>query len=491
MPTHHGLKGLSGLHALCSPNIIRSDRFGRMLPKLPALYTDPQSLAAIGDKNGPLKSSGTAKKTNSVPVGHIFFGQFIDHDLTLDLTSSFSRLDRPEDTTNFRTPSLDLDSIFGTGPDGSPYLYWNSQSGANSAFNGAKLLTGADLAGATAVMQQDLVRSAHGRAIIGDPRNDENRIVSQLQLAMIRFSNKIAELIHASSGLSNSDLYTETRRVVTWHYQWVVVNDFLKTIVGKPLVENILGCGRKIYRPEDCQFGSGYGADPYIPVEFSVAGYRFGHVMIPQRIQVQAGKPALDVFGPKLGFGFSPLTDLDAVVQWPQVLDLNNPTADHADLLDAKMAKDLLDLPFVPANDIKSLATRNLLRGQAFRLPSGEKVAEACERTQSEINKVTNKAKALAAKATPAADISSGTPLWLYLLVEAGEIGRETSAGIYEKGEGLGPVGGRIVAETLIGLLELDQASYLGNNRSWSPATEIKNLGTSKGLFNLLDILTL
>lgn len=489
MATHHGLKELSGLHALCAPNVNRSDRFGRMLPHLPPLYTDPLSLAAIGAKNGPMKSSGAAKKTTSIPVGHIFFGQFIDHDLTLDLTSSFARLDRAESTMNFRTPSLDLDCIFGAGPDGSPYLYWNGQSGANSAYNGAKLLTGADQPGATALMQQDLARSAHGRAIIGDPRNDENRIISQLQLAMIRFCNKVAGHVHTTHGLSGGALYAETHRVVTWHYQWTVVNDFLKAIVGKPLVENILGCGRKIYRPESCQFGPNYGADAYIPVEFSVAAYRFGHSMIPQRIQIQAGKPALEVFGPQLGLGFSPLADPDAVVQWPQVLDLSNATTDRADKLDAEIAKDLLDLPFVPANDIKSLATRNLLRGQAFRLPSGEKIAEACERPQAEINKVTNKAKALAAAATPAADISAGTPLWLYLLIEAGDIGRETSPGSFDKGEGLGPVGGRIVAETLIGLLELDQASYLGSNRSWSPATAADKLGPN-GLFSLLDILT-
>jgi hypothetical protein len=489
MATHHGLKELSGLHALCSPNVDRSDRFGRMLPQLPALYTDPQALNSIGNKNGPMEASGSALKTSSVPVGQVFFGQFIDHDITLDLSSSFARLDRSEDTTNFRTPSLDLDNVYGAGPDGSPYLYYNAQTGANKAYNGAKILTGADQPGATPLMQQDLARSAHGRAIIGDPRNDENRIVSQLQLGMIRFCNKVAEHVHTTKGLANADLYKEARRIVTWHYQWAVVNDYLKVMVGQPLVENILGCGRKIYRPENCQFGPGYGAEPFIPVEFSVAAYRFGHSMIPQRIQIQHGKPALDVFGPKLGPGFVPLADADAVVQWKQMLDLSDPAVDRTDKLDAIMAKDLLNLPFVGDNDVKSLATRNLLRGQAFRLPSGEKVAVACERTQTEIDAITAKAKALASSAIPPADINSGTPLWLYILIEAGEIGRETSPGTFEKGEGLGPVGGRIVAETLIGLMELDPNAYLGSNRSWSPATPTDKLGAN-GVFTLLQMLT-
>lgn len=489
MPTHHGLKHFTGLHALCNHSVDRSDHFGRIFPDFPPLYTDPRELAAIGDKNGPMKSTGPAKKTTSVPVGHIFFGQFIDHDITLDLNSSFARLDRPEATINFRTPTLDLDNIYGAGPDGSPYLYYNvTGGGPGSEFNGVKILTGADAPGATPLQQQDLARSAHNRAIIGDPRNDENRIISQLQLAMIRFHNRVAETLH-TKGVPDGTLFAETRRVVTWHYHWVVLNDYLRLIVGSPLIADILGNGRKIYQPENYPFGPDDGNDPFIPVEFSVAAFRYGHSMIPQRIQIQAGKPALEVFGATLGLGFSPLTDAKAVVEWPQLLDLGDPTVDRADKLDTKMAADLLDLPFVKAGDVKSLAVRNLLRGEAFRLPSGEHVAQACGRPAAEIAKVTTAAKALGAAATPPAALAGGTPLWLYVLVEAAEIGRETSPGSFEKGEGLGPVGGRIVAETLIGLLELDNASYLGSNRSWSPALGADKLGPS-GLFTLLDLLT-
>ena len=489
MPAHHGLKNFTGLHYLCTHSVNRSDRFGRMFPHAPPLYVDPRDLAAIADKDGPMKSTGPAKKTTSVPVAHIFFGQFIDHDITLDLTSSFARLDAAESTVNFRTPTLDLDNIYGDGPDGSPYLYHNVASGgAGSEFNGIKILVGADAPGATALQQQDLARSAHGRAIIGDPRNDENRIISQLQLGFIRFHNRVADTLH-SKGLTGRTLFDECRRTVTWHYHWVVVNDFLRAMVGAPLIADILANGRKIYRPDDCPFGADAGPDPFIPVEFAVAGFRFGHSMIPQRIQIQAGKPALEVFGATLGFGFQPLGDPKGVVEWPQVLDLGNATVDRADKLDTKLAADLLDLPFVGDGDVKSLALRNLLRGQAFRLPSGEHVAEACERPANEIAKVTNKAQALAGAATPAATLAGGTPLWLYILVEAAEIGRETSSGNFDKGEGLGPVGGRIVAETLIGLLELDDRAYLGSNRAWSTALAADRLGPN-GVFTLLDLLT-
>ena len=211
--------------------------------------------------------------------------------------------------------------------------------------------------------------------------------------------------------------------------------------------------------------------------------------MIPQRVQVQASKPALEVFGPTLGFGFQPLSDTKAVVEWRQLLDLSDPTVDRADKLDAKLAADLLDLPFVAAGDVKSLALRNLLRGQAFRLPAGETVAAKCDRPENEVKKVTQETEAIAAAASPSFTLGGATPLWLYILVEAAEIGRETSAGSFDKGEGLGPVGARIVAETIIGLLELDNRSFLGSDRTWSPALAADKLGPN-GLYTLLDILS-
>ena len=462
---HHGLKSFAGLSKLCSHGAMRSDRFGRMAPSAAPLYVDPQALEAIGAKNGPMQHSGSALKTQAVPVAHIFFGQFVDHDITLDISSSFARLDRAEDTTNVRTPTLDLDCIYGDGPEGSPYLYYHKRP----KFSGVKLLTGADMPSPTPFQTDDLLRTPDDRAIIGDPRNDENRVVSQLQLGMIRFHNKVVDHLDAE-GVPEGELFEEAARMVRWHYQWIVVNDYLKTLVGAPLLADILGHGRRIYRPEHCTFNAPYGGGPFIPVEFSVAAYRFGHSMIPQRIQIQHGKSALDVFGPTLGHGFCPLSDADAVVHWPQVLDLSDSTVDRADQLDAKMAKDLLDLPFVAAGGVKSLAVRNLLRGQAFLLPSGETFAELCERPAAEVGTVTAKARALASDAGHARALDGGTPLWLYILIEAGEIGQEKAPGTFIKGEGLGPVGGRIVAETLIGLQELDSHAYLGSDRSWSPA---------------------
>ena len=217
-------------------------------------------------------------RTKTVPVGQVIFGQFIDHDITLDVTSRFDRVNRPERITNQRTPVLDLDCIYGAGPEPHPFLYHNS-----GPFSGAKLLTGADEPGADANASADLFRApavpdgGRGPAIIGDPRNDENRIVSQLQLGVIRFHNKICQDIHDKTCQEREELFEEARREVTWHYQWAVVNDFLVHMCGAPVVSNVLSCGRKYY----C------GTEPFIPVEFSVAAYRFGHSMVPMRINIR------------------------------------------------------------------------------------------------------------------------------------------------------------------------------------------------------------
>lgn len=457
MSKHHGLRGLAGHAAYCKRGHAhdRSDRFGRMFDQLAPAYVPADILEEVGRQGGPMDGGKKKDRTKTVPVGQVIFGQFIDHDITLDVMSQFGRVNRPEDITNQRTPTLDLDCIYGAGPEPHPFLYHNS-----GPFAGAKLLTGADEPGADANASEDLLRApavpggGRGPAIIGDPRNDENRVVSQMQLGMIRFHNRVCEELHSTGGKEGAELFEEARRKVTWHYQWTVVNDFLVHMCGRPIVSNILSYGRKHY----C------GQVPYIPVEFSVAAYRFGHSMVPMKINIRNGGGLQEFFGPVLGEGFSPVTSQDAVVQWGELLETGGTsTVQNAEKLDTKLATDLLALPFVGSGEA-SLATRNLLRGNSFLLPGGDKVAELVERPAKEIEEVMDKIADLSGNR-----ITEGAPLWLYVLAEAEEIGRETEHCKFHKGEGLGPVGARIVAEVMIGLLELDPASFLGENRNWRP----------------------
>ncbi len=457
MAKHHGMTSLQGLHAFCHIGTPEraSNRFGRMI-NLPPLFTAADRLRALGAPGGPMDGGTTSDRTATVDVGQVFFGQFVDHDITLDTTTSLAEV-AGDDVPNVRTPTLDLECIYGDGPEASPYLYHGEGD-----YRGVKLMTGAD---GTAVSQppalaaDDLCRTAHGTAIIGDPRNDENRIISQLQLAMIRFHNNVAQHLHDTEGLEGGELFEHAREVATWHYQWVVINDFLVHTCGAAVVDDVLGRGRRFYCANNGQ--------PYIPVEFSVAAYRFGHSMIPQNIQIQQGDSARALFGTVLGAGFRPLENANGVVDWNELVETSaGQTVQRAEKLDSKMASILLALPFIPAGSERSLASRNLLRGQTFRLPSGEAVAEYLGRPATEIEQVSDKAQDLAGSI----DLSAGTPLWFYLLVEAEQIGRETTPGDTDNGEGLGPSGARIVAETLIGLVELDTRSFLASNRNWTPA---------------------
>ena len=481
---YHGLAPFKGLDQLQRLTGDHTGRFARLLPELPPLYVNPTVLHDIGKADGVLSDKRRPNLTRKVELGLIFFGQFIDHDITLDDSSSLNANNVPANTDNVRTPTLDLDAVYGEGPEASPYLYKEE----------AYLITGEDYvstatdADTRPLIANDLPRNPLGTAIIGDPRNDENRIISQMHLGFLRFHNAVVSTLKSRTSLHGIELFHEARRLATWHYQWVVLNHFLREICGDWIVDDILANGRKIYVPEYSQAG---GSGPFIPIEFATAAYRFGHSMVVETLRVQPDGQQHPLFGGVLGRGFSKLANLDAVVNWASLLEGGDARFERAGALDTKLAKSLLDLPFMdpelPAFE-RSLATRNLLRAQSFLIPSGEQVAElmisagASEINPEMIDTVSSAAQRLG-------DLSKGTPLWLYLLAEGQAVGRMSKTGSFDKGEGLGPVGARFVAETIIGLMELDERSFLGANRNWSPLDTSDKLG-QHGVTNLYELLT-
>jgi hypothetical protein len=383
-----------------------------------------------------------------IPAGYTYIGQFIDHDITFDPASKLERKNDPDALVDFRTPRFDLDSLYGDGPDDQPFLYeWE-----NVEDRGVKLLV--DLGDPSSdLADEDLPRNRQGRALIGDRRNDEHLIISQLHLLFIKFHNKVVDRVREQQGLDHEALLEESQRIVRWHYQWIVMHDYLTRVVGPhpPAVDGRFFSGR----------------DPFIPVEFSAAAFRFGHSMVRASYELNGtvGK-GIPIFGDKtdpLGLGgFRPLPRR-LKISWRRFFKVPGPPPDpaHPESLRASMLIDTVLVPalrHVPPDDI-ALMERNLKRGRALGLPCGQDVARAMRLDPLEGGDLGLDDARLDAAAREA--ILAATPLWYYILREA-----EMAPG---KGQWLGPVGGRIVAEVLRGLLEGDPQSYVHVWPTWKP----------------------
>jgi hypothetical protein len=385
---------------------------------------------------------------SDIPAGYTYFGQFVDHDITFDPTALTSRRLDPNGLLNFRTPRLDLDNVYGRGPADQPYLY----AGDRDA-----LLTGS----IESTERPDLPRIANGTAIIGDMRNDENAIVAQLQLAFLLAHNR---LVRKARELGYDQPFEEARRVLQWLYQWVVWHDFVGRITSAAIHEHAF---RLENRP------GGYGEwvlgypsvyswkhQPYMPVEFSVAAYRFGHSMVRNSYQTNVG--------PEAGFGvFIPIFDTTAnppddlrgfrglserrVVQWDWFLKMSSssgPFPQHTRKIDTKLANALAFLPEnsdEPGSIDNVLAARNLLRGVSYELPSGPELAR-----HFGIEPIT-------------LDDGEIPALWYYILKEA-----ESQEG----GSRLGSLGSLIVCATFAGLLKGDANSFCNRHPRWHPENE-------------------
>lgn len=443
------------------------NRFGRMFPhlrsmkeysfKVPNTAPGDDQIEKVSDSIG--KTTGPMRETvrhpnKKIKSGFAFLGQFIDHDITFDPTSSLEQQNDPNSTVNFRTPALELDSMYGAGPDVQPHLY-------DRDVHGKFLLSKDGL---------DVPRTSQQVAIIGEPRNDENLIVNQLHLAFMKFHNEV--LANYAEGK-----FETAQTLVRWHYQWIILHEFLPLTCGRDVVNDILKHGRKFYF---CRCGCCCSCEhePYIPVEFSVAAYRFGHSQIRDFYRVNntltnapifPSNPNAPLDGKDLR-GSQPVTP-SRVVQWKYFFG-TGPGVQDSMKIDTLLAPRLLNLPnsVVGAGTsalFRSLATRNLVRGFRFSLPSGQTVARYMgipELTPSQLWGPSPKGA------------KGDAPLWYYIIREAQ---------VKAKGEHLTGVGARIVAEVLIGLLQCDKASFLNHYPNWRPTLP----GRKKWDFSIIDLL--
>ncbi len=502
--------------------------FTMLLPR--STSTTPPHLlveAAALMKSPPdtVKDGADPEENLWVPAGYTYFGQFVDHDLTFDSTSSLNLADQPPQgshvPSNLRTPRFDLDNVYGDGPDGQPYMYDS---------DGATLLTG----------NNDLLRAPNGRAIIGDKRNDENSIVCQIQLGMIRYHNKVVAALKGEPPEhwnTPHDLFTSARNEVTWTYQMIVINDFLPRIVAAEVLADLAGKSVQVRRGHYILYTGDKRAN--LPREFVGAAYRYGHSGVRTGYRLNSDT-ALSIFPGSEGdpnadslLGFDPLPPAHIIDDWGRFFPASPPGADiyltgrvtagetpdpavrlqYAYKIDSSIVDPLCVLPpavaggstaqaqaaiapdtLPDASGRPSLALLNLLRGNAYGLPSGQSVAHLLKDAGKPVKHLdaSQVATRVATDAVPAGGNPDGaqafvwtqlpsafhgnTPLWLYVLLEAqrpivkaipGDSSRvflETEllsgAGAHTQ---LGWVGGRIVAEVFYGILDEDHGSIFNH----------------------------
>jgi hypothetical protein len=510
---------------------------------LPEVKVDPKTKERLRDKNGFLipiatpESQVDDEENFGIPAGYTYLGQFIDHDITFDPASSLQSQNDPDALVDFRTPALDLDNLYGRGPADQPYMY--EPDGIHFAF-GRELTRN----GQPSKNQKDLLRTENtGRALIGDKRNDENVIVSQLQGVFLRFHNFVADTVLKKSPTTP---FEDIQRLVRWHYQWIVLHDFLPRIVGQEIVHSVLPHLKKsttIYedRPELRFFN--WKHDPFMPVEFSVAAYRFGHSMVRPiyRLNEALGKGAPQeevdrgVAGRQFIFaaiqdqglnGFRKFPDTWAI-DWNLFFEtkgkLDSPgnrgpgRVQPAYKIDTSLVNPLAFLPEFSAtnvaggglkpdpdghptpqlNAISNLAHRNLLRGLSMGLPSGQTVArymglkpisdEDLKVGKANVDGITGNA----AIKQFGNSFKDNAPLWFYILAEGQHqwveqtsrtAGDDAKNMVHTR---LGPVGGRIVAEVLIGLMLGDRHSFLSQWPTWTPW-----FANGNGQFGMPELLT-
>jgi hypothetical protein len=489
--------------ASAQPAMCPAFRFGRMFP--PSAQTarstaeDPDEMIAALTRlglcmNDPAKyCQGAAVATpddSQIPSGYTYLGQFIAHEITYDPIQGLPVSEiKPED---LRSPSVDLDSLYGEGPcDEKSKSLYDDDKPAHLKLGQTQPIDGFDRK-----FDNDLPRDPHGEALVGDPRNDENLAVAQTHVALINFHNRVVDAL--APACPPDKLFESARAEVIRHFQWLILNDYLPTIVDPNVLDCVRRHGRRWFKVENKE-------EVFMPLEFSAAAFRLGHSMVRKEYQwnifhSKQLKPPSMPFGAALGQLFD-LTQFsgsigkspdarglpsDWVIDWRRFFDFKDlghapaPTGiNKAGKIDTNFDLHLDEIPGFPAKGLlpeqKSITVRNLLRGFALGLPTGEEVAERMGETPLGYDEV---ASGPHRELLSTRLFKGRTPLWYYILKEA-ECGG---------GNRLGRVGSRIVAETLVGLIENSPYSILAAP-DWRPSYGRNTPGKESPTFGMIDLL--
>jgi Animal haem peroxidase len=432
---------------------------------------------------------GSGSEVSDIPAGYTYLGQFIAHDMSFDKTCvTLAQNVTPEWLLQGTSPTLDLDSLYGAGPD-------DPRSAGFYDDDGIHLRLGGTVPGVGGVQDDgfDLPRDA-GSAVIADPRNDDNLAVAQTHLAFIRFHNRVADTLPASvpQGLR----FRRARELATLHYQWMIRHDYLPRICAASVLDDVFANGRKAFEP-----GAAPTAFPTMPIEFSVGTFRLGHSMVRSVYSWNRRTPSrtldhLFQFSGKGGdLGGKDRLPTSMIADFRRLYDFRDAgfadavaTFNRANRIDTRLVDPLKRLPpgtfdgqDVPPEDRRpELAFRNLIRAQMVKLASGPQMADFLIRCGVPLTKLTpaqilddTKGAWLRGLLDPRKEeLVAHTPLWFYILREA-----ELNGGR------LNDVGARIVAETFHRAMEGSNASIV-RDPGWRPT-----LGSDGTTFCMVDLL--
>jgi hypothetical protein len=466
----------------------RPFRFSRMGPKGAPLEPATLELLAEAMTRG---GGGAGDEESDIPAGFTYLGQFIAHDLSFDRTDvTLGSAVTVDELVQNRSPSLDLDSLYGAGPK-------DPESEKFYRQDGVKLRVGETAAdgGFPARRGYDLPRQ-NRKAVIPDERNDENVAVAQTHLAFIRFHNRVVDAIDGT--VPAESLFRKARELVTKHYQWMIREDYLTRVCSESVVADVFGHGRKAF-----EVGVDPKSPPTMPIEFSIGTFRLGHAMVRSAYSWNR-KRDLNVtldelfrhsgkggdLGGKDRLSSTMIADFRRLYDFgPQATFRAAPGRfNRAMRIDTRLVKRLSTLatgtfggpPVPPGDPEANLAFRNLTRAEMVKLATGQQMAARLQRagvsltplTKQQI--VTGHNGAELDRFTPAQldELVAKTPLWFYVLREA-----ELNGG---KLEG---VGARIMAETFHRAIEGSRVSIV-RDTDWKP-----KFGRGPDSFKMVDLL--
>lgn len=448
---------------MTTPNPVGPGGFFSLFDLPPTIYK-VEALERLGTIMAQARAGAA---TTAIPSGYVYFGQLVAHDITKLQKPAPDQVPPGADhLVQLRTPSLDLDCVYGTG--------FEDETVAIDERTGEMKL--GLVTGIEKPTPDDLPRRRGSPiAHIPDERNDENLLLAQLHVLFLKLHNFFVREIRAKHAkLEPRQLFEEARLQVILHYQQVVLYDFLVEVCHPRVWEYVIGNNRE--RLWDAISAE----EARMPVELFAAGLRFGHSMVRDSYQINDEGKVVELadllaMTGKGGLGGNLGLPATHVVDWRLFLHGDDATAEAPNV---GLAIDPIVHIRLPHPESDFLASKNLKTGNLSRLPDGQTLVRHIKHKHPEMALVLGldvlkpelldtqvsfndggggmfRRGGLLTKVGLNQGFTHKTPLWYYLLAEA----NATS-----DGQHLGVLGSLLVADLIRALVCLSSPSVLTDN---------------------------